>query len=135
MQPLHKIAIMREIQSGGVNVENVPMKMLDTPDCSICEKPDCTEECLSFHYGMSVKVCPKCKNHSIVNNEETYKFCPECGQAIELEESEVQERPIELNPQTKVTYDENMYPHYEFGGYDISPEDMEELRRRYGNGK
>lgn len=116
-------------------MENVPIKMLDTPDCSICEKPDCTEECLSLHYGMSVKVCPKCKNHSIVNNEETYKFCPECGQAIEFEESEVQERPIELNPQTKVTYDENMYPHYEFGGYDISPEDMEELRRRFGNGK
>lgn len=116
-------------------MENIPMKMLDTPDCSMCQKTDCTEECLSFHYGKSVKVCPKCKSHNIVNNQEIYKFCPECGQEIKLEESKVQEKPIELNPQTKVTYDENMYPRYEFGGYDISPEDMEELRRRYGNGK
>lgn len=48
------------------------------------------------------------------------------------------ERAIELDPQIKVTVDpcdEVMIPHYEFDGYNISPEDMEELGRRYGHGK
>lgn len=116
-------------------MENVPMKMLDTPDCSICEKPDCTEECLSFHYGMSVKVCPKCKNHSIVNNEETYKFCPECGQAIELECSvRAESKSIVINPESITIIDRNGIPHRLFAGYNISKEDLEEIERRYGNG-
>lgn len=35
------------------------------------------------------------------------------------------ESKIDLNPQTKVVYDEDWKPHYEFDGYDISPEDIE----------
>ena len=109
---------------------NIPMRLIETPDCAKCDKSNCTDDCMSFQYGQSVKLCPHCKSHSIVNNEDTYKFCPECGQAIKLGEG-----TIHLNPQTVVTYDEDWVPNYEFGGYDISQEDMEELKRRYGNGK
>lgn len=37
------------------------------------------------------------------------------------------ENKIELNPQTKVIYEQDWKPHYKFGGYDISLEDEEKL--------
>ena len=85
---------------------------------------------------MSVKVCPKCKNHSIVNNEETYKFCPECGQAIELECSvRAENKDIETNPESITIIDRNGIPHRLFVGYNISEENMERIKEIYGDGK
>lgn len=47
----------------------------------------------------------------------------------------MEERTIDLNPQTIVVYDKDWVPHHEFVGYDVSTEDMEELERRYESGK
>ena len=40
------------------------------------------------------------------------------------------ERTIDLDPRSIVTHDGDLVSHHEFGGYDISPEDVEEIKRR-----
>lgn len=61
-------------------------KPIKTPDCSDCEK-ECNQNCISFNYGETY-LCPTCHQNAIFNSEYDmfYKFCPECGQAIDWSE-------------------------------------------------
>lgn len=61
-------------------------KPIKTPDCSDCEK-ECNQNCISFNYGETY-LCPTCHQNEIFNSEYDmfYKFCKNCGQAIEWSE-------------------------------------------------
>lgn len=68
--------------------KQIPKKMILSPDCDKCDKDgtlDCTKECASYSTPRPVLVCPNCKRIGGIE-ENQYKFCPECGQSIDLRE-------------------------------------------------
>lgn len=86
------IDAIEAIKASGIAItaleKQIPKKMILSPDCDKCNKEgtlDCTKECASYVTISPVLICPNCKRIAGIE-EHQYKFCPECGQAIDLSE-------------------------------------------------